>query len=191
MKSVLHTTDPIALRYLMTETLFAIEDGDVPTAAELQDDTVVAVIPADRPGEAEERAPVVRTAPVFSFLGENKQGYLFVTHDPQSDYMSAPAMEAFTKTLAARNLAQADVAVFNLAQHGEQVVISDLVSFFKPRAVILLGPAAPMLGIPALAFNTVGAVGDVAVFQTYSFDVLIQDAEKKSTFWPVLKSLLV
>lgn len=177
----------------MTETLFSIEDSDVHAPdieAGPEHSSAVAAVSVAKPQELEERAPIVAPAPVFSFLGENRQGYLFVTHDPHSDYMSAEGMDAFTKTLAARKLALTDVAVFNLARHAGEVAVADLVSFFKPRAVILLGLEATRLGMPALVFNAIGTAGDVTVFQTYSFDEMIEDAAKKNAFWPVLKSLL-
>lgn len=178
----------------MSETLFSIEDGDPSTLAsepvvQEQISTATGAVPASEP--VADPAPVVNQKPAFAFLGGNKQGYLFVTDDAQSEYMSAAGMDAFTKTLGARNLSLDEVAVLNLARHAGQAAFADLISFFKPRAVVLLGAKATALRIPDIALNTVGQVGDIPVFQTYSFDVLLVDADKKSVFWPVLKSLLV
>ncbi len=178
----------------MSEALFAIEDGDVRAPADeivVQEKNAIANGAVPTPEPVAVPAPVANPRPVFAFLGENKQGYLFVTDDAQSDYMSAEGMDAFTKTLGARKLSLDDVAVFNLGRHAGQVAFSDLTSFFKPRAVVLLGAKATALGVSDIAPNTVGQVEGIPVFQTYSFDVLLIDAGKKSVFWPVLKSLLV
>lgn len=192
--SALHTTDPVALRYLMSETLFSVAgeavDAPVDEPRVVADESVAQ--PAVAVPEPETEATPATSQPAeFAFLGENKRGYLFVTDDPQSDYLSGPAMDAFVKTLGARQLGLADVAVFNAARHAGPVAFADLAAFFKPRAVVLLGPPASRFGLPEVLPNTVGSVGGTPVFQTYSFDVLLVDAEKKGAFWPVLKSLLV
>src|SRR5690554_1681310 len=175
----------------MSETLFAIEGEDAPA----EETRAAADAPVAQPAVAipepeTEASPAASPPSEFAFLGENQQGYLFVTDDAQADGMSAAAMDAFTKTLAARNLSLADVAVFNVARHTGSLAFADVVAFFKPRAVVLLGPPASQFGLPDVPSNTVGKVGDTPVFQTYSFDVLLADAEKKGAFWPVLKSLL-
>lgn len=170
----------------MSETLFLIEDDVHPVMD-------VKVLPVEKEVKAEIPAgPIVTEAPpTFAFIGENKRRYLFVTDDAQSDFMSAAGLDAFLKTLGARKMALDDVAVFNMARHQGTVAFTDLAMFFKPQAVVLLGASATQVGIPEIAANSLGKVGDIPVFQTYSFDVLLGDNEKKAAFWPILKSLLV
>lgn len=170
----------------MSETLFLIEGDGYP----VMDDKILPL--GAKAGSVISAGPIdAEVPPTFAFIGENKRRYLFVTDDAQSDYMSEAGLDAFLKTLGARKLALADVAVFNLAHHQGSVTFADLVVFFKPLAVVLLGPPATRLGMSEIQANSLAKVGDIPVFQTYSFDVLLGDNEKKAAFWPVLKSLLV
>ncbi len=159
MGSNMHTDDPVALRYLMTETIFGMEGArDIETPRET--------------------IPVL--APTFLYHGENRRNYLFVTHETRYDWMSAEALEAFTKTLSALKLTIADVAVLNFGKLSQVPTQGELVAFFRPRVVVAL--SAP------LDWND---VADITVFRTYSFDEMLVDAEKKRLFWNTIKTLLI
>jgi len=115
MKSLsLHTTDPLALRYLMTETIFGMDEPTVPGVA-----------------------------PRFSYYGGNKRNYLFLTHETRYEWMSESALEAFAKTLAALKLSVDDVAVLNVGKLPAVPAKSDLIAFFRPKVVVTLGAALP------------------------------------------------
>ncbi len=152
--SSLMTADPAALRYLMTETIFSICETELEVVA--------------------------NTSPRFPFYGGNKRNYLFLTHDMQCEWMSAAALDAFTKTLAALKLTLEDIAVLNIARLGEAPAKPDLVAFFHPKVVIALGATLPW-----------DESGDIRVFKTHSFDDMLVDAEKKRVFWTTVKTLLV
>jgi len=168
--SLINTADPIALRYLMTETIFGVAtDGMTKATVET------------RPEASEpESARIPSPPPQFSFYGKNKRHYLFLTEDKQHEWMSEPAMGAFIKTLAALRLTTDDVAVLNVAKLAELPSIDDLSLFFSPKVVICLGVA-------------VGAAEQegLTVIDTYSFDEMLTDAEKKRLFWTTIKPLLV
>lgn len=194
MKSPLHTTDPLALRYFMSETLFSIEEDSgeaMPVVEEVATDRGMVGENRGPSSEVETAAEVEHVVPTFRFTGANQRKYLFITDDSQSDFMSEAGMDAFLKTIGARKMELADVAVFNVAHHAGALSWTDLLAFFKPRAVVLLGPAATRLGVADIPANSLEKIGDIPVFQTYSFDVLLADMEKKTAFWPVLKSLLI
>src|SRR5690606_4759587 len=109
----INTVDPIALRCLMTETVF-----DVGESAPLH-------VP-------EQAAP-------FLFFGGNRRNYLFLAHDEQHQWMPQAAMDAFVKTLAALKLTEDDVALLNLAGLAPSPSVEQLIAFFEPTAVVNLG----------------------------------------------------
>lgn|SRR5690554_3567361 len=108
----LNTADPIALRYLMTETIFGVEAQSISEAGK---------------------------TPHFPFYGKNKRKYLFLIEEKRYEWMSEAAMDAFIKTLAALKLAGDDVALLNLARLVEPPSVDQLTSFFDPRVVVNLG----------------------------------------------------
>lgn len=109
----LHTMDPVALRYLMTETIFGIDE------------------PA--PGRSLQ----------FSFYGGNRRNYLFLTHEIQHEWMSAAALDAFVKTLSALKLSLDDIAVLNMGKLPEIPAKTELIAFFNPKVIVALGAPLP------------------------------------------------
>ncbi|MEC3878903.1 hypothetical protein [Parapedobacter sp. 10938] len=148
----LNTVDPIALRYLMTETVF-----DAPAE------------PAPQPA-----------APSFVCFGQNKRNYLFLTDEKQHEWMPEADMDAFIKTLAALELAEADVALLNLARLAVSPSVDQLMSFFKPQVVVNLGTPFAWPEQDGLH-----------VFHTHAFGEMLADAEKKRVFWTTIKRLLI
>lgn len=167
--SEINTADPIALRYLMTETIFGVEARSISEAGET---------PKESP-EAESTSKLEPT-PHFPFYGKNKRKYLFLIEEQRHEWMSEAAMDAFIKTLAALKLAGDDVALLNLAKLVAPPSVDQLTLFFKPRVVVNLGTS----------FGWSDQDGATLV-QTYSFDEMLADAEKKRLFWTKIKTLMV
>ncbi|MGV3763888.1 hypothetical protein [Parapedobacter sp.] len=165
-QSTINTVDPIALRYLMTEALFAVDGNAAEALAAVQKAT----------SEPEPRQAV----PSFDYFGQNKRNYLFLTHEQQHDWMPEAAMAAFIKTLAALNLAEDDVALLNLATLAGPPSVEQLTLFFKPKVVINLG--TPFAWPEQEGLN---------IFHTYAFGEMLADAEKKRAFWTAIKRLLI
>src|SRR3546814_17636034 len=110
--STINTVNPTALRYLMTETVFGVEEGEL-------------------------RAPLeTPTAPPFVFFGRNKRNYLFLTHEEQHEWMPEADMDAFVKTLAALKLAEADVALLHLAPTADPPTGEQPAVFVKPTVIL-------------------------------------------------------
>ena len=178
MTSNLHTNDPVALRYLMTETIFDVgAEAPVPTA----DDKQAAA------------APVVKQDPQqqFTCYGKNKRNYLFLTEDREAEWMSAAALDAFGKTLAALKLTVDDVAVLNIGTFSPLPSKEDIFSYFSPRILVSLGASFHWMGLDVSPEKTVLDYGGITVFRTYAFDEMLVDAEKKRVFWTTIKNLLV
>lgn len=182
-RSTLNTSNPIALRYLMTETIFWMGEGATSAGVAVAPDAVETR--EETPGKQPE-APVAESGgtpnqpPQFLFYGGNKRHYLFLTQAGPHEWMSEPALDAFTKTLGALKLTVDDVAVLNMAKLPQKPAPADLAVFFNPKVVICLG--VPFPG-PRL--------GGITVFEAPSFDEMLLDAEKKRVFWTTIKSLLI
>ncbi len=124
--SKLQTSDPAALRFLLNETLFVLEDP----------------------------VPGVAGSPSWVFWGSEKPRVLFLTADSVHGLLSPPAFEAFSKTLSALKLEEKDVALLNTAAQPKPWNFEEGVGFFEPKQIVLLGELGqtriPATDIPIL-----------------------------------------
>lgn len=167
----LNTVDPIALRYLMTETVFGVDGNVVDVPPGKREETTSAEPGAVKPD---------RTETPFVFYGHNKRNYLFLTEERQYKWMPETAMDAFVKTLAALKLPEADVALLNLAALAEPPTVDQLALFFNPKVVVNLGTSFTWPEQPG-----------TTIFHTHTFADMLADAEKKHIFWTTIKKLLI
>ena len=174
--SNINTSNPIALRYLMSETIFVSDERSGEATVNKAPET-----------PAKEKHEEVLD---FVFYGENKSNYLFLTHEQQYQFMSDAALDAFTKTLAALKLTLADVAVFNLGVLPTVPQKEDIISFFKPKVMVFLGVAPQTLGLTAMPYQSVMEYNNIALLHTCTFDEMLADGEKKRLFWTTIKTLL-
>jgi len=163
----LNTINPTALQLLINETLYSFPVSDV-----------------REPAIAEESA-----SPSFAYLGKNKRKYLFIVFEPNHPFFSEEALAAFSKTIAALGMAMSDIAVFNLASSSGTVDAATLFTFFDPKKVIYLGVSPQVLGLTPLTPNTPSQKNDRTSLFTYSFEEMLNDTQKKKTFWLQLKNL--
>ncbi|SEK72335.1 hypothetical protein [Parapedobacter koreensis] len=172
----LNTSDPIALRYLMSETVFGIAEGAMDTSGTGQPEK-------EAVGKQEQ-------VPQFVFYGKNKRNYLFLTQEKQHEWMSAAALEAFTKTIAALKLTPDDVAVLNV---GALVAIpgkADVLSFFRPKVIVGLGVSVQSIGLDISPSAPMAEHHGITIFHTCTFDEMLTSPEKKRLFWTTIKTLL-
>lgn len=174
--SNINTSDPMALRYLMSETIFV--------SGENSEEVTVDKTPEISPKEEHEEVLD------FVFYGENKCNYLFLTHERQYPFMSDAALDAFTKTLAALKRTLADVAVLNLDSLPATPRKENVISFFKPKTMVFLGVAPQAVGLATIPPQTIVEYSGITLFHTYSFDEMLADGEKKRLFWTTIKTLL-
>lgn len=174
-KSNLNTSDPIALRFLMSETIFVSAERNAEVAMDHVQE------PPNQPNEE---------ALTFTFYGENKRNCLFLTNEQQHEFMSDEALDAFIKTLSALNMTSADIAVFNLGAGPAIPQQTDVISFFKPRTMVFLGVDPEIIGLAAMSAQTVAEFNGMTLFNTCTFDEMIADARRKRLFWTMIKTLL-
>lgn len=170
--SGLQTRDPVALAFLLSETLFVIEDLSV-------DDS--------------------RHMPEFPFYGNKDAEILFIVDYEDYPWMPDDAMDAFQKSLAALKLSERDFTLVNIARTGvtqdtldPDRLLSALLLQFTPQKVVLHGVQQTRFGIPPtqLALNIHGVVRDATWLYTYDFSEMLQDTDKKRAYWKSIKTFL-
>lgn len=162
MADSLHTTNPVALQALMSETLF------------------IPKTPQQELTSAEE----------FIYQGDKSTGVLFILRYPDYPYFSPAAEEAFLKTIGALQLHAGNVAVVNLANPHNPNEWKRIMTFFQPKKITLLGVEPISLGLPAIAHNSYMHGKIATVFNTFSFEEMFADVQKKKMFWMEFKSFM-
>jgi hypothetical protein len=164
--SSLLTDNPIALQALMNETLFST--GFVLDAAQGAEKNELPTVDWDASTEE------------FVYQGDKTTGVLFILRYPNYPYFSPQAKEAFVKTIGALGLTLENVAVVNLANP----------QFFSPKKITLLGVDPKSLVLPEIAHNSYMKGRVATVFNTYSFEEMFADINKKKLFWGEFKTFI-
>lgn len=194
------TDNPIALQALMSETIFtaggamdAVKDTSSPSD-ELEDTTPK--VPAPSPSTSsstsvsEIPSSAHQTQEEFVYQGDKSKGILFILRYPQYPYFSPQAEEAFVKTIAALQLTPQDVAVVNLANPHNPNDFKRIMAFFQPQKITLLGVEPESLKLPAIPHNSYMRGRVATVFNTFSFEEMFDDVNKKKLFWGEFKVFL-
>ncbi len=170
--SHLKTDNPIALQALLSETLFLPkekEEAMVSSVGNIKDDA--------SGKEVEE----------FIYQGDKSTGVLFILRYPDFPYFSPQAQDAFVKTLGALNLSFENVAVVNLANSHNPNDFKRIMQFFQPTKITLLGVEPISLKLPEIAHNSYMKGRVATVFNTFSFEEMFADMQKKRLFWNEFK----
>lgn len=170
------TDNPVALQALMSETIFST-GFTANSKPDLQDHTHTGVA-------------FDSSADEFVFQGDKTTGVLFILRYPEFPYFSPQAEEAFVKTIGALQLTPQNVAVVNLANPQNPNEFKRIMEFFKPTKITLLGVAPASLKLPDIAHNSYMRGKIATVFNTFSFEEMFADVEKKKLFWGEFKSFI-
>lgn len=165
------TDNAIALQALMSETLFST--GDDVVAQPATDATALS------PSEE------------FIYQGDKSTGVLFILRYAGYPYFSPAADEAFVKTIAALQLSPENVAVVNLANAHNPNDFKRIMAFFEPKKITLLGVEPASLKLPAIAHNAYMKGRIATVFNTFSFEDMFSDLQKKKMFWTEFKTFIL
>ena len=165
------TDNAIALQALMSETLFST--GDEAMAQPATD--AAALSPSEE----------------FIYQGDKSTGVLFILRYEGYPYFSPAAEEAFVKTIAALQLTPENVAVVNLANAHNPNDFKRIMSFFEPKKITLLGVDPASLKLPAIAHNAYMKGRIATVFNTFSFEEMFSDLQKKKMFWAEFKTFIL
>lgn len=212
--SNLTTDNPVALQTLMDETIFSngYDFRSEPAAvAKAKDTEYVAV---GIPSVDQLATPVISDKSIesstlgsgkdqkgsgnalevlggeFIYQGNKDQGILFILRYEQYPYFSPAAGEAFEKTIGALKLTKETVAVVNLANAHNPNDFKRIMAFFEPTKIILLGVEPASLKLPPIEHNSYMKGRIATVFNTFSFEEMFADINKKKLFWNEFKTFI-
>lgn len=183
--SNLITHNPAALQALMSETIFTTGAEELAGATQGQS---AAALPTELTAAA--TAASVSAAGEFIYQGDKSTGVLFILRYSSYPYFSPQAEEAFVKTIGALKLTLQNVAVVNLANPHNPNDFKRIMTFFEPKKITLLGVEPASLNLPAIAHNAYMKGRIATVFNTFSFEEMFADVEKKKLFWNEFKTFI-
>ncbi|MDR6737717.1 hypothetical protein [Sphingobacterium sp. 2149] len=126
----------------------------------------------------------------FIYQGSKEQGILFILRYEHYPYFSPAALDAFEKTIGALKLTKETVAVLNLANPHNPNDFKRIMQFFQPTKIILLGVEPASLKLPFIAHNSYMKGRIATVFNTFSFEEMFADVNKKKLFWNEFKTFI-
>ena len=161
---------PIAFSFIMQEELYLLTKDKTTNN--------IAVTP-----------PAVETQQVaFNFLGGNKKNFLVVVYYPALEFIEKNHFVALENILKRLGFSVDDTAVFNKAKYKDTTALQ-LMDFFKPEKMLLLGQPSLPKGIGLLAFNKPQHINNCHTLFSFSFDEMMDNNENKKIFWEQMKLL--
>lgn len=190
--STLHTNEFNALRLLMTEDIYILDQK--PTSSE---NSIKTEKPTEPENDIAEEKSVMPQMPVadhseikkpkeFTYLGENNKYFLILIDDTKNKEISSLHKETLLKIMSAKGLELRDLAILNLDQFPD-TTISELKEFFSCNKLALFGINPQRIALPGISSNKVENHANIKLFSTFSIDEMISDVTKKKEFWAIMK----
>ncbi|MBE8713325.1 hypothetical protein [Sphingobacterium hungaricum] len=126
----------------------------------------------------------------FIYQGSKAKGVLFILRYPDYPYFSPEAEDAFNKMMDAVKLGPENVAVVNLANAHNPNDFKQIMQYFTPTKIILLGVEPISLKLPLIAHNSYMKGKIATVFNTFSFEEMFANQDKKKAFWQEFKTFI-
>lgn len=189
--STLHTNECNALRLLMTEDIYILDQKNSiktekpiePEKAVQAERTMLPEIPAAAPVP---KPAEIKKAKEFTYLGENNKYFLILIDDTKNREISSLHKETLLKIMSAKGLELRDLAILNLDQFPD-INISELKEFFSCSKLVLFGINPQRIALPGISSNKVENHANVKLFSTFSIDEMMSDVIKKKDFWTIMK----
>ncbi len=133
--------------------------------------------------------PEIETPPAsFNYLGSNKKNFVLMVNYPLQEFIQEDHLKALESILSAKRLNLDDVAIVNIAAQ-KSAGYADILNFFHPETLILLGKGATPDALPPLKFNVIEEINGLKLLHTYAFDEMMDNNLNKKAFWEQVKSL--
>jgi hypothetical protein len=133
--------------------------------------------------------PVIETPVLnFNYLGKHKKQFLIITHYNGMEFIANNHLTALESTLNRLEFSLEDVAIFNIAGYSD-ASFGQIIDFFKPQTLLILGQGALPPGIEKLQLNKRTQIKNCDTLYTYSFDEMMTTTENKKIFWEQMKQL--
>ncbi|OKS88431.1 hypothetical protein [Mucilaginibacter polytrichastri] len=187
------TENPALLHYFLQDDLYLLsEDKSVYNGQALQP----AITPIEAPvlqaietPKQQVAIPVAQTPkPDFKYLGANKKRFLILVNYPADEHMLADHLSKLESTLGRKTLLMDDVAIVNTA-HYVHNNHQELVAFFSPEKLLILGAPAIPAGLASPKLNSIEQLDNRLQLFTHSFNEMLADREMAKAFWEQMKNL--
>jgi hypothetical protein len=181
--------NPVAFSFIMPDDLYLLnKDKTIATATAGTAATATAGTTATATAPATS-APMIETPPLnFNFMGGNKKNLLVITHYHELEFISESHLTALENILKRLEFSLDDAAIFNIAKHID-VNHQQVLDFFKPQKLLLLGENALPAGIGKLTLNQPQQFNNCNTLFSFSFDEMMDSNENKKAFWEQMKKL--
>ena len=186
--------NPVALRFILQDELYLLSaDKTLYEKKAIPDHVIEAPIPEVKTQVVdpiiEEPLPEVKTQTVnFNYLGQNLKSFLILVHYPDLEFIDDSHLAALTNIIKRKDLSVDDIAIVNLALH-TNAQYDELVKFFKPAKLLVLGKSALPQGIAQLTLNAPKPLGGVTTLYSFGFNEMMDSVEHKKAFWEQMKTL--
>lgn len=142
-----------------------------------------------KPGRNLVPTPIIETEKDhFKYLGGYRKKLLLIVYYPAMEFMAPDHLEALGKVLTRLNFGVDDIAILNIANQ-PNAMFSDIMDFFKPQKLLLLGEKALPGGIESLTLNAPKQFNNCGTLLSFSFDEMMDNQEYKKAFWEEIKKL--
>lgn len=173
--TALKITHPLALRLMMTDDLYRVEEQEKVIEDHVKPEGHITI------KEPEE-------SPAFNYLGENNKFTLIIVNDESHATLNSADLETLTAILSAKKSELRDVAILNLHKH-PTANFEQLKQFFSCSKIVLFGINPKMIGLPDIGNNEITQYNGTKVLASYSFSEMKDDTAKKRLFWNEMKQL--
>jgi hypothetical protein len=193
--------NPAALRFILQDDIYLLQSDTInlqatpapPQAVEPQPTEPVAAPVAEiKQPEPLTQTPVLTPpketpAPAYNYLGENKKQFLVLTHYVNEEFIAADHLAALQSILKRKEYDIADIAIFNIANATDTGII-DLIGYFKPEKLLILGAAAVPAGMGVPPLNQPKKMKNGVLLHSFSFDEMMSSTDNKKAFWDQMKN---
>jgi hypothetical protein len=124
----------------------------------------------------------------FNYMGSNKKQFLIITHYPSEEHIAADHLAALQNILKRLMYEMDDVAILNLAR-ASVTTVTDIVGYFKPEKLLILGEAAVPAGMGVPPVNQYKKMKNGVFLRSFSFDEMMSSTDNKKVFWEQMKNL--
>jgi hypothetical protein len=124
----------------------------------------------------------------FNYMGGNKKNFLIITHYTIEEHIATDHLAALQSILKRLAYEIDDVAILNLAK-ATITTVTDIVAYFKPEKLLILGEAAVPAGMGVPPVNQYKKMKNGTFLRSFSFDEMMSSTDNKKVFWEQMKNL--
>ncbi|PJJ80252.1 hypothetical protein [Mucilaginibacter auburnensis] len=146
------------------------------------------LLPDDKEQQSKKVVKVAEPAPIsFNYLGNNQKKFLILTHYPDMEAIDVTHLTALEAILERKGYQQDDVAILNIARNAAGM--EEIISYFSPERLLILGPKAIPAGMAEPQLNTLITTTPYRTLYSFCFYDMMDNKANKLTFWEQMKNL--